>query len=101
MLWAQVITLGDDKEGRDLQRQGNAQVLLAHSNQSCVCPNNQASIVWHVTREAVRCSTEVALVASEINQGYDLKRHSNGSEELEAEEKLLRCRGRFAGGCRG
>mmetsp|Transcript_23542 Transcript_23542/g.65269 ORF Transcript_23542/g.65269 Transcript_23542/m.65269 type:complete len:278 (-) Transcript_23542:536-1369(-) len=72
MFGADVVALGDDKEGGDLEGQCHTKVLLAHANQACVCPHHHASVVWHVAGEAVGGGAEVALVASEVHKGDNL-----------------------------
>lgn len=51
--------------------------VRAGVQQTCIGPNNQAGIVWHVTSQAIGCGLEVALVTSQIHQGDHLGGPSN------------------------
>ena len=59
------------------------------SQQTCIGPHNQASIVWHVACQAIGGGLEVALVAGQIHQGHHLGRPGNVLSRGVAAEHLV------------
>lgn len=56
---------------------------------TCIGPNNQARIVWHVASQAIGCGLEVALVAGQIDQSHHLGGPSNILSRRVATEHLI------------
>lgn len=66
------VNLGDDDHDRDVEREGDAQVLLAHAHETVVGCDHEEAVVGAAGEEAEDGCAEVLFVAGQVGEGYYL-----------------------------